>query len=88
MWARTPFFIGKRCPRWKTLIKLIRTVQGRFLQTLTPQSIVRVVGCCDYFFDREYGRMLTPDLPLGQLFSPGRQLPLPGDPAHELDLPV
>lgn len=61
----------------------LRAAQGRFIEGVKPNSIVRFVGCCWYMFDREYGWMMAPHLAAGQLLNPSRDLPLVGDSIHD-----
>jgi hypothetical protein len=63
----------------------IRAVQGRYMEQLPTDTLVRFTGCCWGGFDYEYASMMASHLTAGQLQNPARSLPLVGDPEHNQD---
>jgi hypothetical protein len=51
--------------------------EGRFLSTLPPDSLVRVVGNSPPPYSPEMGRMLAPGLAVGEMLNPSLEMPLP-----------
>lgn len=51
--------------------------EGRFLSTLPPESLVRVVGNSSPPYSPEMGRMLAPGLDVAEMLNPSLELPLP-----------
>jgi hypothetical protein len=58
--------------------------EGRFLSTLPPDSLVRVVGNSSPPYSPEMGRMLAPGLAVGEMLNPSLELPLPPGPGRDL----
>ncbi|HVG00791.1 MAG TPA: glycosyltransferase family 39 protein, partial [Chloroflexia bacterium] len=58
--------------------------EGRFLATLSPGSLVRVVGNSSPPYSPEMGRMLAPRLAVGEMLNPSLELPLPSGPGRDL----
>ncbi|HEX8598916.1 MAG TPA: glycosyltransferase family 39 protein [Chloroflexia bacterium] len=63
----------------------IRAVQGRYMERLPSDTLVRFTGCCWGSFDYEYAWMMASHLTVGQLTNPARGLPLVGSPEHNHD---
>jgi 4-amino-4-deoxy-L-arabinose transferase-like glycosyltransferase len=60
------------------------TVQGRFLGAVGPGTRVRFVGASWRPYRPDVAALLAPTTPASDLFNPGRELPVVGDPAHDL----
>jgi hypothetical protein len=59
--------------------------QGRYLQSLRPDTLAYFVGRSAQGLNVEIASMMGPNAAAGQLFNPSRQLPLPGTPDKNLD---
>jgi hypothetical protein len=57
-------------------------VQGRYLASLPPNTIVRIVGNSWQTVYPDTAAMMAPDVPVANFFNPSRGLPLVGDPDH------
>jgi hypothetical protein len=62
--------------------KSLEAVQGRYLASLPPNTIVRIVGNSWQTVYPDTAAMMAPDLPVANFFNPSRGLPLVGDPDH------
>jgi hypothetical protein len=60
-----------------------RALQGRFLEQVEPDTVVRFVGCCGFGYDYEYAGMMAAHVSVGEMPNPARNLPLVGDASHE-----
>ena len=63
----------------------IRAVQGRYMESLPSDTLVRFTGCCWGSFDYEYASMMASHLTAGTISNPARSLPLVGDNEHNQD---
>jgi 4-amino-4-deoxy-L-arabinose transferase-like glycosyltransferase len=59
-------------------------VQGRFLAEVGAGTRVRFVGASWRPFQPDVAALMAPTTPAGDLLNPGRELPVVGDPAHDL----
>jgi hypothetical protein len=62
--------------------KSLEAVQGRYLASLPPNTIVRIVGNSWQTVYPDTAAMMAPNLPVANFFNPSRGLPLVGDPDH------
>jgi 4-amino-4-deoxy-L-arabinose transferase-like glycosyltransferase len=62
----------------------LEALQGRYLASIGDQARVRIAGVTWQPFNPEIAALLSPQTPAGDLLNPSRELPLPGDPAHDL----
>jgi hypothetical protein len=60
------------------------SVQGRYLAGLGPDTRVRFIGNSWRSYRADVGLMIAPTTPATDLLNPGRELPVVGDPAHDL----
>ena len=61
------------------------STQGRYLQSLSPDTLAYYVARSSNTLNVEIGAMMGPKAAASQLFNPSRQLPLPGTPDKNLD---
>jgi hypothetical protein len=62
----------------------LEALQGRYLESAGPTTRVRIAGPTWQPFNPEIAALMSPRTPAGDLINPSRELPLPGDPAHDL----
>ncbi len=64
--------------------KSLEAVQGRYLASVGPNTIVRIVGNSWQTAYPDTVAMMAPTVPIANFFNPSRGLPLVGDPDHNL----
>ncbi len=58
--------------------------QGRFLASLGPQARALFVGNSWYPYHQDISEVMAPNVPASDFLNPSRELPVPGDPSHDL----
>ena len=64
--------------------KSLEALQGRYLASLPPQTVVRIVGPSWQLVYPDTAAMMAPTVPVANFYNPSRALPVIGDPAHDL----